>query len=63
MRRLLAGLVIFLPLSSIIAAGSVESRVTGQTVKYSTGAVEMDGYLAYKPDIKNRWPAVLVVHE
>ena len=63
MKRLLAGLATFLMVWSAGAVGSAQSQVTGRTVKYSAGGVEMDGYLAYNQAVKGQRPGVLVVHE
>jgi len=63
MKRFLMGLIAFLLVYGVIGAANVKSQVTGQTVKYRAGGVEMDGYLAHNPAVKGRRPAVLVVHE
>ena len=63
MRSIFAGLAAFLLLTGVVAPGAAPAQVTGQTLKYSAGGVEMDGYLAYNPEVKGRRPGVLVVHE
>jgi dienelactone hydrolase len=41
----------------------VFAQVRTQTVEYEQGGVVLEGYLAYREDIKDRVPGVLIVHE